>query len=118
MPAIPYVHRPSLLLVGIAIFIVGWLLRRWAARHDMMGMVTGAVTGAAWQAVKNRKVPDMPGELTSKMQEFQAEGSNVGKAKKAAGYAARHFIAQVAGLAGWIGLLGGFVLMAASVLWT
>jgi hypothetical protein len=117
MPVIPYVHRPSLLLIGLGVFIVGWLLRRWAGRHDMMGVVTGAATGAAWQAVKGRKVPDMPGALKSKMQEFQAEGSNVGRAKKVAGYAARHFIAQVVGVMGWIGLLAGLGLMAAGMFW-
>jgi hypothetical protein len=117
MPVIPYVHRPSLLLIGLAVFIVGWLLRRWAARHDMMGMVTGAATGAAWQAVKGRKVPDIPDALKSKMNEFQAEGSNAGRAKKVAGYAARHFIAQVVGVMGWIALLGGLGLMAAGVFW-
>ncbi len=117
MLALPTIHRPGLLLAGLGIFVMGWLLRRWASRHDMMGMVTGAATGAAWQAVKGRKVPDMPSELKSKMQEFQDEGSNVGRAKKAAGYAARHFIAQVVGLAGWVGLLGGLALMAAGVFW-
>lgn len=118
MPAIPYVHRPGLLLAGTIAFLVGWLLRRWASRNDMASLVTDAVTGAAWQAMKNREMPQMPGEITAKLDEFQSPGSShTGKAKKAAGYAFRHFLAQIVSIAGWIGLLCGAALIAASVLW-
>ena len=118
MPALPFIHSPRLLLAGVLLIGIGWLLRRWAGRHDLVGLATGAATTAAWQSVKGRKAPELPETVKSKIQGFQAESSHVGKAKMAAGYVARHAVAKVAGLSGLAALLIGAAMVAAAVLWT
>lgn len=109
----PTVHRPGLLVAGLLALVLGYLLRRWSARHDL----AGAVTGAAWQAVKKRDVSAIANEVKGKVDTIAAAGSRYGQAKAAGGMVARHFMAQAAGVAGLIAILGGLVLAALGVLW-
>lgn len=113
----PSIASPTLLIAGIVLLVIGWLLRGWASRHDLTSIATDAATGAAWDAVKKRGLPEMPAEVSGRLEEFKAEASSLGRAKKVAGYAARHVVAQVAGVAGWIGLLAGLVLVPLGVFW-
>ena len=101
--------HPYLLGIGVVLLVIGYLLRSWAARHDPMDLAKDA----AWQVAKSKgKLSAVnESELAGKFKELQADGSNTGRAKKAAGYAARHAAAQVAGICGLLSLLIGAVMI-------
>jgi len=109
----PTIHRPILLIAGLAAMVIGFLLRRWSSRHDL----TGAVTGAAWDAVKKRDISAVTTEVKGKIDTIAGAGSRYDQAKAAGGMVARHAMAKVAGAAGLIAMLGGLVLAALGVWW-
>ncbi len=86
-----------------------WLWR-WAGRHDLKGMAVDA----AWQVAKARGDLRTETELGNRIKDVTAGASHTGKAKKAAGYAIRHVLAQVAGLASVVAMLGGAALIVAA----
>ena len=69
------------------------------------------------QGVKGGKASAIPDELKSRMAEFHNEGSNTGRAKKAAGLAVRQVLAKFVGIAGLIALLAGLAMSVAAFLW-
>jgi hypothetical protein len=115
--------HPYLLIGGAVLLLIGYWLRSWAAKHDLIDMARGAATDAAWQVAKNKgklaaaadteAVQKFKGLTT----EFSTEKSHTGKAKKAAGYAARQAIATVAGIAGLVSLLAGLVMIGTAFFW-
>jgi hypothetical protein len=97
--------HPYLLGLGAVLLVVGYMLRSWAAKHDLMDLAKDA----AWQVAKNKgnlAAVDQS-DIGQKFRDLQGDASNTGRAKKAAGYAARHAMAQVAGIGGVISLLIG-----------
>lgn len=104
--------HPFLLAGGVLLILIGFRLWRWSSRHDLKGLAVDA----AWQVARNKghiaSVTDS--DLAHRVKDLQAEGSNVGKAKKVAGVAARHFAAQIASLAGLVGMLAGAGLIGAA----
>ena len=102
--------HPYLLGSGTALLLLGVMLWRWASRHDLKGLAIEA----AWQVAKNRGDPNTETELGNRIKTLQADSSNAGRAKTAAGYAARHVVAQIASLAGIVAMLGGAALTAAA----
>jgi hypothetical protein len=102
-------NHPYLLGIGALLLVVGYMLRSWAAKHDLMDLAKDA----AWQVAKNKGnlAAVNESEIAGKFKDLQADGSNTGRAKKAAGYAARHAMAQVAGISGLISLLAGAVMI-------
>ncbi len=117
MPAYPYVQSPGLLIAAIVALVIGVLLKRWSSRNSMTSLMADSAKSAAFAAVRSGKVPQMPAELGAKIADFQAEKTNVGRAKKAAGYGFRHFLAQIFGLVGLIAILGGLMLGVLSLFW-
>lgn len=109
----PTIHHPYLLVAGIIVFVVGWLLFRWSGRHDMKGLAVDA----AWTAAKSRGKTAMTPEIQAKLDALKADASAVGRTKQVAGMAARHFVAQVAGIASYIAILAGIGLAAFAFLW-
>jgi hypothetical protein len=104
--------HPYLLGSGIILVVIGYLLRSWASRHDLMDLAKDA----AWQVAKNKGnlAAANESEIGQKFKDLQGDASNAGRAKKAAGYAARHAMAQVAGIGGLISLLIGACLIGAA----
>ncbi len=107
--------HPYLLGFGALLLVIGYLLRRWAAKHDLMDMAKDA----AWQVAKNKgKLAAVnESEIGQKFKDLQGDASNTGRAKKAAGYAARHAVAQIAGISGLISLLVGAAMIGAAFFW-
>ena len=95
--------HPWLVGIGIVLLIIGFWLWRWAGRHDLKGLAVDA----AWQVAKARGDLSARSDLRDKLADLKADGSNVSRAKKAAGYAGRHVLAQIASLAGLVSMLGG-----------
>jgi len=111
------IAHPWILGVGIAALVVGYLLRRWASRHDLVDVATDAALSAAWSTVTRRRLPGVPEEISSRVRDVTNEASHVGKAGKVAGMAARHVLAQAAALAGLVLLVLGIGLVGAAVYW-
>jgi hypothetical protein len=104
--------HPYLLGCGALLIVIGYVLRSWAAKHDLMDLAKDA----AWQVAKskgNLAAVDQS-EIGQKLKALQGDASNTGRAKKAAGYAARHAMAQIAGVGGLISLLVGACLIGAA----
>ena len=102
--------HPYLLGSGVVLLLVGLWLWLWSSRHDLKGLAVDA----AWQVAKARGNLSTETEVGNRIKDLAADGSNVGRAKKAAGYAARHVLAQIASLTGVIGILLGAALVAAA----
>jgi hypothetical protein len=107
--------HPYLLGIGALLIVLGYMLRGWAAKHDLMDLAKDA----AWQVAKNKGNLTAVGntDIANKLRDLAGDGSHTGKAKKAAGYAARHAVAQVAGIGGLISLLVGAVMIGAAFYW-
>lgn len=112
----PAIANPILLVIGAVVFLIGLLLWRWSSRNAID--LKGAAIGAAWQAARKRELPSVPDDIQHKLDEIAAKKTHAGKAVKAGATVVRHFIAQVIGIGGLIGLLGGLALMAAGMLWS
>jgi hypothetical protein len=102
--------HPYLLGFGAALLLLGSWLWRWSGRHDLKGMAVDA----AWQVAKARGDLRARTDLGDKLKDLAAEKSNVGRATKAAGYAVRHAVAQVASVGSLVCLLAGAALVAAA----
>lgn len=102
--------HPYLLGFGALLLVAGFLLWRWSSRHDLKGLAVDA----AWQVAKARGNVGTETELGNRLKDLAADGSNVSRAKKTAGYAVRHVLAQVASIASLLILLGGAGLIAAA----
>jgi hypothetical protein len=113
------IHNPVLLAVGLALLVAGYLLRSWASRHNLTDVATGAAVSAAWSTVRGGKLPSVPNEISSRFDfdDVASAKTNAGRAGKVAGYAARHFLAQVVGWAGFLLMIAGLVLGAAGMFW-
>jgi hypothetical protein len=105
--------HPYLLGSGGVLIILGVLLYRWASRYDLKGMALDA----AWQVAKNRGRLDVETDLGNRLNELQAEGSNVERAKMVASHAARHVAAQAMNVAALICFAAGALLIAIAVWW-
>ena len=106
--------HPYLLAAGGVLIICGFLLLRWASRHDLKGLAIDT----AWEVAKNRGRVDVETELGNRLKDQRAESSNVGRAKMVAGHAARHVAAPVASIAGLVALAAGALLIALAVWWS
>jgi hypothetical protein len=108
--------HPFLLGVGALLLVIGYMLRSWAAQHNLIDMAKDAAKDAAWQVTKNKgnlaAVADT--EIARKFKDLASETSNTGRAKKAAGYAARQALATVAGIGGLVSLLAGAAMISAA----
>ena len=117
MPAYPYIHSWPLAIAAVAVLAIGILLRRFAARHSMTGLIASSARDAAFASLKARKMPEVPGALGAKFTDLRDTQSNVGRAKKVAGYGIRHFLAQAFGIAGLVAIVAGLALGVLSVFW-
>ncbi|HEX4893921.1 MAG TPA: hypothetical protein VFV47_11580 [Hyphomicrobiaceae bacterium] len=93
---------------GALLVLIGLLCMRWASRHDLKGLAVDA----AWQVAWNRKLGAATDtEIAQRLKDVSGEATNAGKARKAAGLAVRHALAQAVSLAGLIGIGLGIILI-------
>jgi hypothetical protein len=105
--------HPYVLAAGGLLILLGVLLLRWASRHDLKGLAADA----AWQVIRNRGRFNVRTELGDRLQDLRAETSNLKRARKVAGHAGRHVVAQALSVAGLVCLAAGAVLIAEAVWW-
>jgi hypothetical protein len=102
-----------MIVAGGCLMLVGFLISRATSRHDLKG----AVIDSAWQAARGRRTSDNPTEIEKKLQDIAGQTGVAGKAKAAAGTAAKHVVAQILGLVALIMMLCGAGLIAAGIWW-
>lgn len=112
----PAIASPKLLIAGLIALIIGWMFRRWAQRNSLTALSVDAAKAAAWSSVKSGQMPVVPDDVAQRFNELKG-ASNVGRAKKVAGYGIRHFLATFVGLAGWIMIAGGLAMGALGIFW-
>jgi hypothetical protein len=101
--------HPFLAGGGAALIVLGLLVWRWSSRHDLKGLAVDA----AWHLAQKRKLASAGDtEIAQRLQDLRDEPTNAGKARKAAGLAARHFIAQIASIAALICMAAGTAMIA------
>jgi hypothetical protein len=117
MSYLQHIAHPTLAIAGLIAIVAGFLLRRWAARNSMTSALAGGVKHAAFEAVRTGGANLKGNPLTDKLHQVAAEASHTGKAKKVAGFAVRHFMAQAVSIAGLASILGGLAATAAGIFW-
>lgn len=102
-----------LMLSGAVLFAVGFLLRWKVSSYDLKD----AALESAWTLARRKRTAENPTALEAKYREIQSQPTLTGKATRAAGTVAGHFIAQVLGVVALIMMLCGLVLGAAGYFW-
>lgn len=107
-----FTTHPVLFFCGVALAVIGFLMWRIAGRWDLKGHAVESAMRSAW----NRRVV-INDELQETFRDVRDAPTNIKRAGRLAGHAARHFVAQALSIAGLIGMALGVVLSAVAVLW-
>jgi hypothetical protein len=102
-----------LMLAGAVAVLIGILIRRWAARHDLKD----AAMDSAWTLLRGQRTAGNPTAMETKLRDIQSQPTWTGKVTKTAGTAIGHLLAQVGRAAAVALLLAGLVLVGAGFLW-
>lgn len=102
-----------MLLWGVALALLGVLLRWRTSRYDLKD----AALDSAWTLARGRRTAENPTALEGKLHEIQAQATWRGKATKTAGTVAGHFLSQVAAVVALALMVAGAGLVLAGLLW-
>ena len=111
------IASPTLFILGLVSLLIGFLMMNWASNRNLKDVAVGAALGVGWTLLWKRQRPDVPEELTTRVDEVRAQDTHLGKAKVVTGYAVKHVVAQVVGIVGLIVMLLGALLVALGVFW-
>jgi hypothetical protein len=98
---------------GAALVLMGLLIRWRTARYDLKD----AAIDSAWTLARGRRTAENPTELENKFNDIRSQPTWTGKATKAAGTAAGHFIAQVLGVVALVLMAAGVALAILGYVW-
>jgi hypothetical protein len=107
-----FTTHPVLLVVGIVLFVVGFLMWRIASRWDLKGHAVDSVLKSAW----HRRIT-VSDELTDTYRDVRDAPTHMSRAGKVASHAARHVAAQALSIAALVSLVFGAGLVALAVFW-
>lgn len=102
-----------LMLAGAALILLGGLIRWWVSRYDLKD----AAIDSAWTLARGKRTSENPTALEAKYREIESQPTWGGRAKKAAGTVAGHFIAQMLGVVSLVMMLAGLAAIIAGWLW-
>ncbi len=105
--------HPYVLGAAAVLFVIGFLLCRWAARYDLKGLATEAAIQVAW----NKGNLSTETELGNRLKELKAESSNVRRATAVAGHATRHVLSRFVNWAGLACIAAAIGLVALAAFW-
>ena len=87
---------------------------RWrVSRYDLKD----AAIDSAWTLARGKRTAENPTALEAKYREIEAQPTWGGRAKKAAGTVAGHFVAQVLGVVSLVMIAGGLAAILAGCFW-
>jgi hypothetical protein len=102
-----------LMLAGAALVLFGALLRWRVSSYDLKD----AAIDSAWTLARGKRTAENPTALEAKYREIESQPTWGGRAKRAAGTVAGHFIAQVLGVVSLVMMLAGLAAILAGWLW-
>jgi hypothetical protein len=102
-----------LMLAGAVLVLLGGLLRWRMSRYDLKD----AAIDSAWTLARGKRTADNPTALEAKYREIESQPTWQGRATRAAGTVAGHFIAQVLGVVSLVMMLAGLAAILAGWLW-
>ena len=98
---------------GGALILLGVLIRWRTARYDL----EDAAFDSAWTLLRGRRTAENPTALEVKFDEIRSRPTWTGKAAKAAGTAAGHFIAKALAVVALVAMLVGAALILVGIFW-
>jgi hypothetical protein len=105
--------RMWLIAGGAALILIAMLIRWRTARYDLKD----AAFDSAWTVLRGRRTPDNPTALEDKFNEIRAQPTWTGRATRAAGTVAGHFVAQALAVTALALTVAGAALIAFAMLW-
>jgi hypothetical protein len=102
-----------LIASGAVLILVGVFIRWRTARYDLKD----AAIDSAWTLIRRRRTAENPTALEAKYQDISSAPTWIGKATRAAGTAAGHFIAQVLAVVALVLVLGGLAMIVGAIIW-
>lgn len=102
-----------LMASGVALILIGGLIRWRTARYDLKD----AVIDSAWTLARGKRTADNPTALEVKFDDIRSQPTWTGKATRAAGTAAGHFASQVLGVVALVLMLAGLALAVLGFFW-
>ena len=103
--------HPGWIAMGLALILIGGWLIRWANRNSMTAMIRDATVGVAIDTMTKHGRPNMPPDMQAKIDDIANAKGATGKAKKIASYGVRNSMSQVFGVAGFIMLVTGLMMV-------
>ena len=102
-----------LVLSGLLLIGFGAVIRWRTARYDLKD----AAIDSAWTLARGKRTAENPTELENKFNEIRNQPTWTGRATKAAGTAAGHFISQVLAVVAVLLAVAGLALIAVGTFW-
>lgn len=102
-----------LVLSGLLLIVLGAVIRWRTARYDLKD----AAIDSAWTLARGKRTTENPTELENKFNEIRNQPTWAGRATKAAGTAAGHFISQVLAVVAVVLAVAGLALIAVGTFW-
>jgi hypothetical protein len=105
--------RTMIMLIGGALVIVGVLIRWRTARYDLKD----AAIDSAWTLARGKRTAENPTALEAKYRDIRDQPTWGGRATRAAGTVAGHFIAQVMAVVSLVMVLAGVAMIGGAYFW-
>jgi hypothetical protein len=102
-----------LIASGVISILLGVFVRWRSARYDLKD----AAIDSAWTLIRRKRTAENPTALEAKYTEITSAPTWTGKATRAAGTAAGHFVAQVLAVVALVLVVGGMALIAGGMMW-
>jgi hypothetical protein len=102
-----------LILSGTALILLAILIRWRTARYDLKD----AAIDSAWTLLRRKRTRENPTALEAKFNAIRTQPTWTGKATRAAGTAAGHFIAQAAAVVALGAVFVGLALILGAIFW-
>ena len=101
------------MLAGAVLILLGILIRWRTSQYDLKD----AAIDSAWTLARGKRTAENPTALEAKYHEIRGQRTWGGRAKKAAGTVAGHFVAQLFAVVSLVMILAGVVLLGAAYFW-
>jgi hypothetical protein len=105
--------KTMVMLAGAALILIGILIRWRTSRYDLKD----AAVDSAWTLARGKRTAENPTALEAKCRDIRDQPTWGGRATKAAGTVAGHFLAQVMAVVSLAMVLVGAVMIVGAYFW-